>query len=89
MRRASENYHPSHRRPDPRFDTKVLQIDMSDNLLSQVREIARVRNISLYRQIREFVVNGVREYYEDQQIASRDEDTPPQDIFAKTKEWQP
>ena len=75
------------RRPDPRFDTKVLHIDMSDNLLTEVREIAKERQVSLYRQIREFVVQGVKEYKEDKRIAERDEDSP-KDIFEQG-EWQP
>ena len=87
--RRPRQFHDNRRKPDPRFDTKVLQLDMSDNLISQVREIARERNISLYRQIREFCVNGIREYYEDRQIAERDEDTPPQDVFANSQEWNP
>ena len=75
------------RRPDPRFDTKVLQIDMSDNLLSEVREIAKERQVSLYRQIREFVAQGVKEYKEDRRIAERDEDAP-RDVFEQGG-WQP
>lgn len=69
------------RRPDPRFDTKVLQIDMSDNLLAEVRDIANERKVSLYRQIREFVQQGVREYREDQRIAERDESDVDTDVF--------
>ena len=61
-RRTPSTYHFVQRRPDPRFDTKILQIDMSDNLISEVRGIAVERGVSLYRQIREFVQQGVHAY---------------------------
>lgn len=80
-------FEPQMRRPDPRFDTKVLQIDMSDDLLAEVRDIANERKVSLYRQIREFVQQGVREYREDKHLAERDEDYR-RDVF-KEGAWQP
>lgn len=55
-------YQPQRRSPANKWNITTLNIDVANNLVSAVNEIARERGVSLYGQIRDFIEEGVRNY---------------------------
>lgn len=58
--------HPhSRHRANARFRTVNIALDINQNLLDKVSEIAGARGISTFGQIRDFIEEGVRNYQSD------------------------
>ena len=67
------------------YQSKTLTVEFADNLLCEVREIADAQGISLYKQIRRFVSEGIRNFRRSHPYTI----TPRREVAVDGAEWSP
>ena len=75
----------STRKGPAEYQSKTLTVEFADNLLCEVREIADAQGVSLYKQIRRFVSEGIRNFRRSHPYTI----APRREVAVDGAEWSP